>query len=145
MLLCCAQLLQLCPTLCNLWTVASQAPLSMGISRQEYWSGLLCPPPGDLPDPGTEPVSPASLALRASSLPTEPLGKPIKDTTSSLLEDFYKQWQVEDSNIYICYLAEFYLILFKNFFYWNIVDLQCCFSFRSTESKCNTYADIHSF
>ena len=41
----------------TLWTVACQAPLSMGFSRQEYWSGLLCPPPGDLPDPGTEPES----------------------------------------------------------------------------------------
>ena len=38
-------------------TVARQAPLSMGFSRQEYWSGLPCPPPGDLPDPGTEPTS----------------------------------------------------------------------------------------
>ena len=41
----------------NLWTVAHQAPLSMGFSRQEYWSGVPCPPPGDLPDPGIEPVS----------------------------------------------------------------------------------------
>ena len=41
----------------TLWTVAHQAPLSMGFSRQEYWSGLLLPPPGDLPDPGIEPVS----------------------------------------------------------------------------------------
>ena len=39
------------------WTVAHQAPLSLGFSRQEYWSGLPCPPPGDLPDPGTEPMS----------------------------------------------------------------------------------------
>ena len=39
------------------WTVACQAPLSMGFSRQEYWGGLPCPPPGDSPDPGTEPVS----------------------------------------------------------------------------------------
>ena len=38
------------------WTVARQAPLSMGFSRQEYWSGLPCPPPGDLPYPGIEPV-----------------------------------------------------------------------------------------
>ena len=43
----------------NPWTVAYQAPLSMGFSQQEYWSGLLCPPPGDLPDPGMEPMSPA--------------------------------------------------------------------------------------
>ena len=41
----------------TLWTVAHQAPLSMGFSRQEYWSGLPCPPPGDLPDPRTEPRS----------------------------------------------------------------------------------------
>ena len=39
----------------TLWTVAHEAPLSMGFSRQEYWSGLPCPPPGDLPDPGIEP------------------------------------------------------------------------------------------
>ena len=39
------------------WTVAHQAPLSMGFSRQAYWSGLLWPPPGDLPDPGIEPES----------------------------------------------------------------------------------------
>ena len=39
------------------WTVARQAPLSMGFSRQEYWSGLPCPPPGDLLNPGIEPVS----------------------------------------------------------------------------------------
>ena len=51
------------------WTVARQAPLSMGFPRQEYWSGLLFPPPGDLPDPGIEPTSPSSLALQANSLP----------------------------------------------------------------------------
>ena len=45
------------------WTVACQTPLSMGFSRQEYWSGLLCPPPGDLPDPGIEPASLTSPAL----------------------------------------------------------------------------------
>ena len=45
------------------WTVARQAPLSMGFSRQEYWSGLPCPPPGDLPDPGNEPMSLMSNAL----------------------------------------------------------------------------------
>ena len=45
------------------WTVAHQAPLSMGVSRQEYWSGLPFPPLGDLPNPGTEPVSPEAPAL----------------------------------------------------------------------------------
>ena len=47
----------------SLWTVAHQAPLFMGFSRQEYWSGLPCPPPGDLPDLGIEPMSLPSLAL----------------------------------------------------------------------------------
>ena len=55
------------------WTVARQAPLSLGFSRQEYWSGLPCPPLGDHPDPETEPVSPA---LAAGLLTTEPPGKP---------------------------------------------------------------------
>ena len=59
-------------TLCDLWTVVSQAPLSMGFSRQEYWSGLPLPPSGDLPNPEIEPRSPA---LQADSLPSEPLGK----------------------------------------------------------------------
>ena len=45
------------------WTVAWQTSLSMGFSRQEYWNGLLCLPPGDLPDPGIEPMSLMSAAL----------------------------------------------------------------------------------
>ena len=49
----------------TLWTVARQVPLSMGIPRQEYWSGLPCPPPGDRPDPGIEPASLTSPALAA--------------------------------------------------------------------------------
>ena len=48
---------QSCPTLATPWTVACQAPLSMGFSRQEYWSGLPFPPPGDPLDPGIEPMS----------------------------------------------------------------------------------------
>ena len=51
------------------WTVAHQAPLSMVFSGQEYWSGLLCPSPGDLPNPG---IKPSSLALQADSSPSEP-------------------------------------------------------------------------
>ena len=57
------------------WTVAGQAPLSMGFSRPEYWSGWPCPLPGDLPDPGVEPVSPASPALAGGFFTTEPPGK----------------------------------------------------------------------
>ena len=54
---------KLCLTLEIPWTVACQASLSMGFFRQEYWSGLLCPLPGDLSDPGTEPVSLISPVL----------------------------------------------------------------------------------
>ena len=54
------------------WTVAYQASQSMGFSRQEYWSGLPFPSPGDLPNPGIEPRSPA---LQADALPSEPPGK----------------------------------------------------------------------
>ena len=54
--------------------MAHQVPLSMEISRKEYWSGLLLPSPGDLPDPGTET---RSLALQADSLPSELPAKPI--------------------------------------------------------------------
>ena len=62
------------------WTVAHQAPLSMGFSRQEYWSGLRCPPPGDLPDPGIEPTSPV---LQADSLPSEPPGQGLNLLSST--------------------------------------------------------------
>ena len=57
------------------WTVACQAPLSIGLSRQEYYSGLPCPPPGDLPDSGIKPTSPVASALQADSLPLVPPGK----------------------------------------------------------------------
>ena len=56
----------------TLWTVACQVPLSMGFSRQEQWSGLPFPSPGDIPNPGTEPTSPT---LQADSLPSETPGK----------------------------------------------------------------------
>ena len=55
------------------WTVAHQSSLSMGFSRQEYWSGLPFPSPGDLPNPGIKPESPV---LQADTLPSEPPGKP---------------------------------------------------------------------
>ena len=56
----------------TLWPIACQAPPSMGFSRQEYWSGVPFPSPGDIPNPGIEPGSPA---LQADSLPSEPPGK----------------------------------------------------------------------
>ena len=80
---------QSCPTL------AHQAPLSTGLSRQEYCSGLPCPPPGDLPHPGIEPAYPVSPALAGGFLTTEPAGKPealgpliIKMHTTSVKTEF---------------------------------------------------------
>ena len=72
----------LCPTLVTPQTVACQAPLSVGFSRQEYWSGLPFPSPGDLPDPGIKPRSPA---LQADSLPTELRGKPFSKFIKSCI------------------------------------------------------------
>ena len=63
----------------TLWTVACQAPLFMEFSRQDYWSELPFPPPGDLPDPGIKPVSPLSPALADGFLTTAPLGKPLRN------------------------------------------------------------------
>ena len=70
-----------CPTLVIPWTVACQAPLSMGFSRQEYWSGLPFPAPGELTNPGIEPSSPS---LQADALPTELCGKPTCHTINPL-------------------------------------------------------------
>ena len=70
---------KLCLTLATPWTVACQAPLSMGFSRQEYWSGLPFLSPGDLPDPGIEPGSPA---LQADDL------HGLKDTIDKIQGDY---------------------------------------------------------
>ena len=70
----------------RLWTAASQALLSMGFSRQEYWSGLPCLPPGDLSHSGTEPVFPA---LQRDSLPLSHQGSPLKQSIISLLGSFF--------------------------------------------------------
>ena len=71
------QLILSCPTLCDpMDPIARQAPLSMGFCRQEYWSGLPCPPPGHLPDSGIEPVFLSLLHWQAGSLPLAPPGKP---------------------------------------------------------------------
>ena len=59
------------------WTVACLTPRPMGFSRQEYWSGLLFPPPGDLPDPGSNPPLLHLLYWQVGSLPLAPLGKPM--------------------------------------------------------------------
>ena len=62
------------------WVVNHQAPLSTGISRQEHWSGLSCPPPGDLPDPGTESASPVLAGRFFTAVPPgKPKGLKIYD------------------------------------------------------------------
>ena len=66
-----------------LWTEAHQASLSMGFSRKEYWSGLPCFAPGDLPDPGIEPTSPVAPALQAVSLPLSHQGSPKRAKAKS--------------------------------------------------------------
>ena len=80
-----------CLTLLTPWTIALQAP-SMRFSRQEYWSGLPFPSPGDLPDPGIEPRSPV---LQADALPSEPPGKPYTVTyrRASLVAQMVKNLQ----------------------------------------------------
>ena len=65
------------------WTLAHQAPLSMGFSRQEYWSGLLFPSPGDLLNAGIEP---RSAAMQADALTSEPSGKQLLNVPPSLLD-----------------------------------------------------------
>ena len=69
-----SEVAQSCPTLCDRMDCSHQAPPSMGFSRQEYWSGLPFPSPGDLPNPGIKPRSPA---LQADALTSEPPGKHI--------------------------------------------------------------------
>ena len=68
------------------WTVTHQAPLSMGFSRPEYWSGLPFPPPGNLPDPGIKPRSPTAPALSGGFFTTEPPGKPQLPVWASALQ-----------------------------------------------------------
>ena len=95
----CVLVTQSCLTLATLWTVARQALLSMGFPRQEYWSGLPCPPPGDLPNPGIKPRSPA---LQADSLPAELPGKPIHP---HMLKDMSRCMHVEFYIIYCLYVT----------------------------------------
>ena len=95
------------------WTVAYQAPPSMGFSRQEYWSGLPFPSPGDLPDPGIEPRSPI---LEADALTSEPPGqensrntstsallirlKPLTVWITTNCEKFLKRWDYQTTSVH---------------------------------------------
>ena len=90
--LCVSEVTQLWPTLVTPWTIDYQGSLSVGVSRQEYWSRLPFPSPGDLPNPGIKPGSPA---LGADALPSEPPGKPIVIYSIPhfiISEDFWLGW-----------------------------------------------------
>ena len=92
------------------WTVAYQDPLSMEFSRQEYWSGFPFPPPGDLPDRGIEPRSPA---LQADTLSSEPLGKPFPEMEITKI--------LENCKIYVFHIflsSAFPQTLFTSAFYF---------------------------
>ena len=80
--------------LTTLWTIAHQAPLSVGFSRQEYWSGLPFRPPGDLPDPEIEPVFLCLLHWQAGSLPLVPLDRQF--TASQSLPLLFYAWIVSN-------------------------------------------------
>ena len=74
------------------WTVACQAPLSMGFSRQEYWNRLPSPTPGNLPDPGIEPESLCHLHWQAGSLPLASPGKPVSSRAAQLWQRNICTW-----------------------------------------------------
>ena len=93
------------------WTVAHHAPLSMEFSRQEYWSGLLFPSPGDLPDPGIEPVFPA---LQADSWPSEPPGKLVLKACSQLIRPTVcrvGRWRLPGSKSWVISPASSFLLI----------------------------------
>ena len=81
------------------WTVAYQAPLSMEFPRQEYWSGLPFPSPGDLPDPGIEPRSPT---LQADALPSELPGKPCFMKLNGIHQEEFRLQKDCDTRAQIC-------------------------------------------
>ena len=111
-----------CLTVVTPWTVACQVPLSMGFSRQEYWNGLPFLSPGDFPDSGIEPGSPA---LQADSLPTELQGK------STIMYVFYVF--VPTTVFCSCKFFIYFTILLNN---------ACCFSAPRSESiSCSAVSD----
>ena len=106
---------QSCPPFVTPWTVACQAPLPMEFSRQEYWSGLTFPSPGDLPDLGIKPRSPA---WQVDCLPAESSGKPFNCCVEIQItvEDRYggwdpKVWMVSDFSYCLLALNPHFFIL----------------------------------
>ena len=103
----CTQSLQLCLTLCDPMDCSQPDSLSMEFSRQEYWSGLPCPSPRGLPDPGIEPVSPAASTLQIDSLPLGHQGSPstvLLKVDEFICEDIYLSCQglLNSKNVLRC-------------------------------------------
>ena len=84
---CCCSVASVVSNSATPWSVGRQAPMSVGFFRQEYWSGLPCPPPVDLPDPEIEHMSPMSPALQEDSLPSESPGK-LQNINKEYLQSF---------------------------------------------------------
>ena len=104
-----------CPILATPWTVTHQAPLSVEFPRQEYWSGLPVPTPGDFPDPEIKPASPTSPALAGKFFTTAPLGKP-------------KMITVKPITISSLHIVTFCVCLIRtprNLLSWQISSIQC--------------------
>ena len=126
---------QLCLTLRDPWTIPHQAPLSMGSSRQEYWSGLPFPSPRDLPNPGVKPTSPVALHWQADALPLSHVGSPFvslvyhyKHTWYKYLSERYGDLGLLNCNVYwiksIQSLTD-WILLFSSYF------KVCCKSYFS--------------
>ena len=89
---------QSCLTVCDPWTVALQAPLSMGFPRQGYWSGLPFPSPGDLPDPGIEPTS---AALAGGFLNTRAQNRSLQRDKTLRSKGFYLFYEIEMKDFFL--------------------------------------------
>ena len=101
------------------WAVAHQTPLSLGFSRQEQWSGLPCPPPGEHPDPGMQPESPASPALQVDSLLLSHQGSPNTVVTGALMKK-NGIWENSDKSEYISHMklrGKFFFFNYNFFFF----------------------------
>ena len=124
----CAQLLHHVQFFVTPWTVAHQAPLSMGLSRQEYWSELPFPSPADLPNPVVETASPVNPALAGSFFTTEPPGKPPSFCLPLLFLPFCQLLQPRQFYIFHFQKRTFLIIIF-----WKLSDkaLLCC-SFKKS-------------
>ena len=108
--------LQSCPILCDLMDCSPQAPLPMGFSRQEYWSELSHPPPGDLPDPGIKPVSLTSPALAGWFFTTCATWEAPSMNGSQLIYSFYSLWAISSFDVGDNYkLVLLWMLQYKSF------------------------------